>query len=132
MMRAVLREESGENAISIVNVDSIAGLLGCGGAAYVASKAAVLGITKHTALRYAGTNIRCNAVCPGTIVTPMVAGMSADNMNMNMFSQMAKHADLKVRPCQPENVANILLFLASDESVSMTGNVLTSDFGGSL
>ena len=132
LMRAVLRNENGERPISIVNVDSIAGLLGCGGAAYVASKAAVLGITKHTALRYAGTNIRCNAVCPGTIVTPMVAGMRPDNMNMDMFSQMAKHADLKVRPCQPEDVANLVLFLASDESKALTGNVLTSDFGSSL
>ena len=91
-----------------------------------------MGITKHTALRYAGTNIRCNAVCPGTIVTPMVAGMRPDNMNMDMFSQMAKHADLKVRPCQPEDVANLVLFLASDESKALTGNVLTSDFGSSL
>lgn len=132
MMRAVLRDHDDPMPLSIVNIDSIAGLLGCGGAAYVASKAAVLGITKHTALRYVGTGVRCNAICPGTIVTPMVAGMSVDNMNMDMFSQMAKHADLKVRPCQPDDVANTVLFLASDESKALTGNVLASDFGSSL
>lgn len=117
---------------SIVNVASVAGVLGCGGAAYVASKAAIVGITRHTALRFAGTKIRCNAVCPGTVVTPMVAGMNTANMDEDMFGQMAKHADLKVQPCMPEDVANILLFLASDESRAITGQVIVSDFGSSL
>jgi NAD(P)-dependent dehydrogenase (short-subunit alcohol dehydrogenase family) len=123
-------EEAGSG--SIVNVASVAGALGCGGAAYVASKAAIIGITKHTALRFAGKGVRCNAVCPGTIVTPMVADMSQDNMDMNMFSQMAKHADLTIQPCKPEDIANILLFLASDESAALTGQALVSDFGSSL
>lgn len=117
---------------SIINVASVAGVMGCGGAAYVASKAAIVGITRHTALRFAGTGIRCNAVCPGTIVTPMVAGMSADNMDTDMFGQMARHADLKVQPCMPDDVANILLFLASDESRSITGQTIISDFGSTL
>lgn len=117
---------------SIINVASVAGVMGCGGAAYVASKAAIVGITRHTALRFAGTGIRCNAVCPGTIVTPMVAGMSADNMDAEMFGQMARHADLKVQPCMPDDVANILLFLASDESRAITGQTIVSDFGSTL
>ena len=131
-----IREASSEMAKagqgSIINVASVAGVMGCGGAAYVASKAAIVGVTRHTALRFAGTGIRCNAVCPGTIVTPMVAGMSADNMDMDMFGQMAKHADLKVQPCMPEDVANILLFLASDESRAITGQTLVTDFGSTL
>ena len=89
-------------------------------------------MTKHTALRFAGTGIRCNAVCPGTIVTPMVAGMNPANMDADMFGQMAKHSDLKVPPCMPEDVANILLFLASDESRAITGQALVTDFGGTL
>lgn len=131
-MRAATVEMSKNGSGSIVNVASVAGVMGCGGAAYVSSKAAIIGVTKHTALRFAGTGIRCNAVCPGTIVTPMVAGMNPANMDADMFGQMAKHSDLKVSPCMPEDVANILLFLASDESRAITGQALVTDFGGTL
>lgn len=131
-MRAATAKMEEAGAGSIVNVASVAGVMGCGGAAYVASKAAIIGITRHTALRFAGKGIRCNAVCPGTIVTPMVSGMNAANMDADMFGQMAKHGDLKVPPCMPEDVANILLFLASDESRAITGQAIVSDFGSTL
>ena len=98
----------------------------------VASKAAILGLTRHTALRFVGTNVRCNAICPGTIVTPMVAGMNPANMDMNIFGQMMKHNDLKVQPCFPEDVANMLLFFASDESRAITGQAIVTDFGSTL
>lgn len=84
MTREVSVEMAKTGYGSIVNVASVAGVMGCGGAAYVASKAAIIGLTRHTALRFAGTNVRCNALCPGTIVTPMVAGMSPANMDMNI------------------------------------------------
>lgn len=131
-MRAATRKMAEAGTGSIVNVASAAGVMGCGGAAYVASKAAIVGITRHTALRFAGTGIRCNAICPGTIVTPMVASMNSSNMDMDMFGQMAKHGDLKVQPCMPEDVANILLFLASDESRAITGQAIVTDFGSTL
>lgn len=131
-MRAASAKMAENGSGSIVNVASVAGVMGCGGAAYVASKAAIIGITRHTALRFAGTGIRCNAVCPGTIVTPMVAGMNPANMDMDMFGQMGKHSDLKVQPCMPADVANILLFLASDESRAITGQAIVSDFGSTL
>lgn len=117
---------------SIVNVASVAGVVGNGGAAYVASKGAIVGITKHTALRFAGKNIRCNAICPGTILTPMIANMRPDNMDADMFSQMGKHGDLRVPPCTPQDVANIILFFASDESKAITGQAIVSDYGSSL
>lgn len=126
--RKMLENGSG----SIVNVASVAGLIGNGGAAYVASKAAIIGITKHTALRFAGKGIRCNAICPGTILTPMISGMSPDNMDADMFGQMGKHGDLRVPPCSPEDVAAINLFLASDESKAITGQAIVSDYGSSL
>lgn len=131
-IRAASKKMAEAGGGSIVNVASVAGVMGCGGAAYVASKAAVIGITKHTALRFAGTGIRCNAVCPGTIVTPMVASMNPANMDADMFGQMGKHSDLKIQPCMPEDVANILLFLATDESRAITGQAIVSDFGSSL
>ncbi|MGN0318391.1 MAG: SDR family NAD(P)-dependent oxidoreductase [Lachnospira sp.] len=121
-----------QTGASIVNVASVAGLKGCGGAAYVSSKAAIIGITKHTALRFAAQKIRCNAVCPGTIVTPMVATLNPANLDADMFGAMGKHSDLTAQPCMPEDVANILLFLASDESRAITGQALTTDFGGTL
>ena len=132
MTREVSVEMAKTGYGSIVNVASVAGVMGCGGAAYVASKAAIIGLTRHTALRFAGTNVRCNALCPGTIVTPMVAGMSAANMDMNIFGQMMKHNDLKVQPCFPEDLANMLLFFASNESRAITGQSIVTDFGSTL
>lgn len=132
MTREVAIEMAKTGYGSIVNVASAAGVIGCGGAAYVASKAAVIGLTRHTALRFVGTNVRCNVLCPGTIVTPMVAGMNPSNMDMNIFGQMMKHNDLKVQPCFPEDAANMILFLACDESRAITGQTIVSDFGSTL
>ena len=132
MMREISAEMAKTGYGSIVNVASVAGVMGCGGAAYVASKAAIVGLTRHTALRFVGTNVRCNAICPGTIVTPMVAGMNPANLDMNIFGQMMKHNDLKVQPCMPDDVANMLLFFASDESRAITGQIIVSDFGSTL
>ena len=132
MTREVAVEMAKANYGSIVNFASVAGFMGCGGAAYVASKAAIIGLTRHTALRFAGTGVRCNSICPGTIVTPMVAGMNPANMDMNIFGQMMKHNDLKVSPCMPEDVANMLLFFASDESRAITGQSIVTDFGSTL
>lgn len=131
-IREAVKEMEAKGKGSIVNIASIAGIVGGGGAAYVASKSAVIGITRHTALRYAGTQIRCNAVCPGTIITPMVMNARNDALDEDMFGQMAKHSDMKVQPCMPEDVANIVLFLASDESRAITGQAIASDFGSTL
>ena len=131
-MRAASQKMLEAGGGSIVNVASVAGAMGCGGAAYVASKAAIIGVTKHTALRFAGKNIRCNAICPGSIATPMVADMRPENLDPDMFGQMAKHGDLRVPICMPQDVANILMFFASDESRAITGQIIVSDFGSTL
>ena len=129
-MRAASKRMSA--GASIVNVASVAGYVGCGGAAYVSSKAAIIGVTKHTALRFQAQGIRCNAVCPGTIVTPMTSSMKADQLDQDMFGAMSTHSNLRTQPCMAEDVANILLFLASDESRAMTGQIMVTDFGASL
>lgn len=132
-MRAALKHMKEAKSGSIVNVASVAGFNGGGGAAYVSSKAAIIGITKHAAMLTAGKNIRCNVVCPGNILTPMTAGMDYSNMDMEMFGAMATHADLKNCPsCKAEDVANVLLFLASDDSKPITGQTLVCDFGANL
>lgn len=114
---------------SIINVASVAGVTGGGGAVYSATKAAVIGITKHTAMVLSGKFIRCNAVCPGNIITPMTSNIDVKQLDMETMSTINKHGDVKLRSCQPDEVANILLFLASDESKPLTGQVLVSDFG---
>lgn len=130
--RAVVREMMKNNSGSIINLDSVAGEFGTGGASYVTSKAAVIGLTKHTALRFTGTGIRCNSVNPSTIVTPMTMHTDPASLDPNMMGQMNKHMNLSVSPCMPADVANILLFLASDESRALTGQVIVADFGATL
>lgn len=131
--REALKYMSKENKGSIVNVASVAGVMGCGGAVYVASKGSVIALTKHTAMRYAGSEIRCNAICPGNIHTPMTNNINYSTINMDMLTQMGKHADLKgCKSCEPIDVANICLFLASDESKALTGQIIVSDFGADL
>ena len=130
--RAAVKEMMKNNSGSIINLDSVAGAFGTGGASYVTSKAAVIGLTKHTALRFTGTGIRCNSVNPSTIVTPMTMTTDPKSLDPNMMSQMQKHMNLTVQPCMPIDVANILLFLASDESRAITGQVIVSDFGATL
>ena len=131
-MRAATAKMLENGGGSVVNVASVAGVMGCGGAAYVASKAAIIGVTRHAAMRFAGKNIRVNAVCPGSIATPMVAGMKPENLDPDMFGAMCQHADMRVPICMPNDVANILLFLASDESRAITGQAIVSDFGSTL
>lgn len=117
---------------SIVNVASVAGVNGGGGAAYVATKSAIIGITKHTALLMADKYIRCNAICPGTIVTPMTMGMKPEALDMRMMGAMSKHGDLKLKPCMAEDVANVIEFFASDNSKAITGQAIVTDFGATL
>jgi NAD(P)-dependent dehydrogenase (short-subunit alcohol dehydrogenase family) len=117
---------------AIVNVASVAGVNGGGGAAYVSTKAAVIGITKHTAMLLADQYIRCNAVCPGTILTPMTMSMNPDDLDERMMGAMRRHNDLSLRPCTADEVANVVAFFASDCSRAVTGQVVVADFGASL
>ena len=117
---------------SIVNVASVAGVMGCGGAAYVASKAAVIGLTKHTALRFQKDGIRCNAICPGNIITPMTMGTDPKALDPDMIGAMMTHSDIKAQSCTAEDVANVVLFFASDEARAITGQIIVTDFGAML
>ena len=116
---------------SIVNVASIAGVYGMGGASYVATKGALVALTKHTAATNLG-KVRCNSVCPSTIMTPMVMNANPANYDPATMGALTKHLNLEVAPSTPETVANVLLFLASDESISITGQCIVTDFGATL
>ena len=121
-----------QSGASIINIASVAGLYGGGSAAYVSAKAAIIGITKHTALVNASNYIRCNAICPGTIVTPMSTDIDGNTIDKRLIEETSKHADLNLRPCLPEDIAHVILFLASDDSKAITGQIIVCDYGAYL
>ena len=115
---------------NIVNVSSTAALAGLPyGAAYGASKGGVLGLTRALAVEYGKQGVRCNAVCPGSIQTPMTsggAGLPADADMKLVMRQMALD-----RPRGPAQVANLIAFLASSEAAHINGSHILVD-GGTL
>lgn len=124
---AILPHMLEKNRGVIINMASIAGLVaGGGGAAYTASKHAIIGYTKQLAYDYAREGIRANAIAPGAIKTPM---------NKNDFAgdgKMAKWVAEETpagRWARPEEVAELTLFLASKEADYIHGSVFTVDGG---
>ncbi|MDN3018933.1 SDR family oxidoreductase [Paenibacillus sp. BSR1-1] len=112
----------------IINVASAGGLQGArAGAAYTASKHAVVGFTKNTGFMYAEEGIRCNAIAPGGVETNIGSSMSG----INEFGMGRIQAGLGINPRvgKPVEIANIALFLASDESSFVNGTVITGDAG---
>ncbi len=111
----------------IINCASIAGLVGFPGLpAYVASKHGVVGLTKTTALEYAKLGIRVNAVCPGAIKTAMIDRLTGNKKEAE--EQFAKMEPIG-RLGQPEEVANAVIWLCSDEASFVTGQAIAVDGG---
>ena len=122
---------------SIVNIASISALHGNGSAVYVASKGGILSLTNHTALRFAGTELRCNAICPGTVWTPMTRkSMKEERSELAtaFYDTIQAHCDAGTHfpICKDQDIADIAMFLASDESRSITGQSITADFGSNM
>lgn len=96
---------------------------------YGTTKAAVLGLTKSVAADYVARGIRCNAVCPGTVDTPSLG----DRINANADPDAARKAFVARQPmgrlAQAEEIAPVVVFLASDESIFATGQYFTVDGG---
>ena len=96
---------------------------------YGTTKAAVLGLTKSVAADYVARGIRCNAVCPGTVDTPSLG----DRINANADPDAARKAFIARQPmgrlAQAEEIAPVVVFLASDESIFATGQAFTVDGG---
>ncbi|HEY4240633.1 MAG TPA: glucose 1-dehydrogenase [Kofleriaceae bacterium] len=117
---------------SIVNISSVAGLVGDGDLpAYCASKGAVRLLTKAVALHGArrGANIRCNSVHPGFIETPMVEGLAAAYPDKEKARAALEHANPQKKIGEVDDVAFLVLYLASDESKFVTGAELAVDGG---
>ena len=111
---------------SIINISSIAGLVGGRTSAYAASKGAVRLLTKSTAIQYAAEGIRANSVHPGVIESPMTVPIMLDTAE-GREQAAARHPLGRIG--QPQDIAYGVLFLASDESSFMTGSELVIDGG---
>lgn len=126
-MRAAIQVMRKQGGGSIVNTSSGAGLGGVAGlGAYGAAKAAVINLTKTAAIENAAKKIRVNAICPGSIETPPLK-MFVDSLP---GGRPAFERSIPMRRIgQPEEMAAVALFLASDESSYVTGSVLVADGG---
>lgn len=98
---------------------------------YGATKAAVIGLTKSIAVDFIGRNIRCNAICPGTIDSPSLRERMRAQGNYEQARAQFIARQPMGRMGQPEEVAALAVYLASDESAFMTGNALPLDGGWS-
>jgi NAD(P)-dependent dehydrogenase (short-subunit alcohol dehydrogenase family) len=126
LARAALPHLRASGGGSIINVGSVLSMVGARNrVAYAASKGAVLAMTRAMALDHAADKIRVNCICPGIVETEMVAAFNMD--------EAARKQRLAMHPLgrfgQPEDVAGLAVFLASDESSWITGAVYTVDGG---
>lgn len=124
-MKYVIPHMLKNNQGAIVNLSSVTALVGMGLNSYTASKGAVRAITKAAATEYGGKGIRVNAVFPGVIETPMVAGLQESEQALAQINALTPMGRLG----QPEEVANAILFLASDDASYITGAELAIDGG---
>jgi len=114
---------------AIVNTSSINGFTGNGRQpGYVATKHGVIGLTRHGALKWARSNIRVNAVCPGVIETPMTDSVARNPELRKTMEAMTPMG----RMGQPEEVANAVLWLCSDQASFVTGHPLVIDGGATI
>jgi NAD(P)-dependent dehydrogenase (short-subunit alcohol dehydrogenase family) len=115
---------------AIVNTASVAGVLGLRDrASYCASKGAVIAFTKQVAVQYAGTGVRCNCVCPGTVDSPWVGRLldQADDPEAARAALVARQP--LGRLGRPDEVAKLIAYLASDDADFVTGAAWLIDGG---
>ena len=126
-MRAQINAMLMRGGGSIVNAASVAGLVGYPGLpAYSAAKGGVVQLTRTAAVEYAAAGIRVNAVCPGAIRTPMLAGLVAKHPELE-GGLLALHPLGRIG--EPEEIADAVVFLASDRAAFITGQALPVDGG---
>lgn len=124
LTKAAMKPMMKNKAGSIINITSVVGITGNAGQTnYSASKAGMIGLTKSVAKELGSRNIRCNAIAPGFIETEMTAALSDE-----VRAEWVKGIPLR-RGGTPEDVANMVLFLASDLSAYVSGQTICVDGG---
>lgn len=117
-----------DNGGNIVNVASIGGVCGCrAGAAYTASKHALIGLTENTAFMYQGKKIRCNAICPGGIETEVM--YSQTNISQFGVSRVMAGLDQSIPSGKVEDISSAVLFVADDAAKFINGATIVIDGG---
>lgn len=130
MSRAAIGPMKKQGSGAIINFGSIWGSVGgIGHVAYCASKGAVHQITRAMALDHARDGIRINAVCPGEVDTPMLASGRPKPPTREELKQMADRTIPMGRLAQPVEIANVVVFLASDAASYITGALISVDAG---
>ena len=124
--KAVLPSMIERRGGAIVNIASVNGLSALGNEAYSAAKAGMINLTQGIAVRYGAHGIRCNAIAPGTIRTPI--WQQRIDRDPDVFERLVKWYPLG-RVGEPDDIANAALFLASDDASWITGTVLVVDGG---
>ncbi len=115
---------------SIINVASTAGLHGgAAGAAYTASKHALVGLTRSTAWMYAKRGIRCNAICPGATKTNIAESMPVEKLDPVGAKRAGEFASIIPAYLEASDIAALALFLATDESRYINGAIIPADGG---
>ena len=128
MRKAVQVMQLQEGAGNIVNVVSVGGVRGCrAGAAYTASKHALIGLTENTAAMYQPRGIRVNAICPGGIATDVMK--TQRHPSAYGVTRVMTGTDTTIPAGEPEDVASAVLYVASDEAKYMTGATIVIDGG---
>ena len=129
MCRAALRAMKPHAGAAIVNFGSIWGDLGSAGvAAYCASKGAVHNLTRALAMDHAADGIRVNAVCPGEVNTPMLQSERSEAVTDRLLAAIAASVPMG-RLADPDEIARVVCFLASDNASYMTGAMVSVDAG---
>ena len=132
MTRAALIPMEMQGEGSIVNISSIGGVYANAGIAYSAAKAAVVAMTKNVAIQFAGKGIRCNAVCPGPTITPLLSKDACADFDQEFVKICNEHICRSVPKAEAVEQANAILFFASDLSKAITGQALVVDYGCNL
>jgi NAD(P)-dependent dehydrogenase (short-subunit alcohol dehydrogenase family) len=126
IIKLFLNKKSG----NIINIASVGGLNGGrAGAAYTASKFALIGLTKNTGYLFAKKGIRCNAIAPGAVETHISDSIDYSKLTEELKERIMPGLMLNPRNGKPVEIAKIALFLASEDSSFINGSVITADDG---
>lgn len=130
LSRAAIAPMRSNGGGSIINISSTVGLVGsANGIAYSASKGAVTNLTRAMALDHAAEHIRINAICPGATNTPMLGSGHATPADRVASLDRILSSVPQGRPAEPDEIADLVLFLASDASRHITGTAISIDGG---